>query len=62
LKLDDLAADFQKIGDELRSQYVISYAPENQNLDGTYREIRVEMKDKKYKARTRRGYFASRSD
>ena len=62
LKLDDLAADFQKIGDELRSQYVISYAPENQNLDGTYREIRVEMKDKKYKARTRRGYFASRVD
>jgi Ca-activated chloride channel family protein len=60
LKLDDLAGDFQKIGDELRSQYVISYTPTNQNLDGTYRTVRVEMVDKKHKARTRRGYFASK--
>jgi len=60
LKLDDLAGDFQKIGDELRSQYVISYQPINQNLDGTYRRVRVEMTDKKYKARTRAGYFASK--
>jgi len=58
LKLDDLAADFQKIGDELRSQYVISYTPTNPSLDGTYREIKIEMGDKKYKARTRAGYFA----
>jgi Ca-activated chloride channel homolog len=62
LKLDDLAGDFQKIGDELRSQYVISYQPINQNLDGTYRRVRVEMTDKKYKARTRAGYFASKID
>jgi Ca-activated chloride channel homolog len=62
LKLDDLATDFQKIGDELRSQYVISYTPTNQSLDGTYREVRVEMSDKKYKARTRRGYFASKAN
>jgi VWFA-related protein len=60
LKLDDLAADFQKIGEELRSQYVISYAPINQSLDGTYRKIRVELADKKYKVRTRPGYWATR--
>jgi Ca-activated chloride channel family protein len=60
LKLDDLAADFQKIGEELRSQYVISYAPLNQSLDGTYRKIRVEMVDKKYKVRTRPGYWATK--
>jgi VWFA-related protein len=60
LKLDDLAADFQKIGEELRSQYVISYAPINQILDGTYRKIRVEMTDKKYKVRTRPGYWATK--
>jgi VWFA-related protein len=60
LKLDDLAGDFQKIGEELRSQYVISYAPINQNLDGTYRKIRVEMADKKYKVRARPGYWATR--
>lgn len=62
LKLDDLAADFQKIGDELRSQYVISYTPTNSNIDGTYRAIRVEMVDKKYKARTRAGYWAPKSN
>jgi VWFA-related protein len=62
LKLDDLAVDFQKIGDELRSQYVIAYNPTNQNLDGGYREVRVEMADKKYKARTRRGYFATKAN
>lgn len=62
LKLDDLAVDFQRIGEELRSQYVIAYTPTNANLDGTYREVRVEMADKKYKARTRRGYFASKAN
>jgi Ca-activated chloride channel homolog len=62
LKLDDLASDFQRIGEELRSQYVISYAPANQNLDGSYRKIRVEMTNKKYNARTRQGYFASRGN
>jgi len=62
LKLDDLAADFQKIGEELRSQYVIAYTPTNASLDGTYREVRIEMADKKYKARTRRGYFASKAN
>ena len=62
LKLDDLAVDFQRIGDELRSQYVIAYTPTNPSLDGTYREIRIEMSDKKYKARTRRGYFASKAN
>lgn len=60
LKLDDLAADFQKIGDELRSQYVISYAPINQALDGSYRKVRVELADKKYKVRTRPGYWATK--
>jgi Ca-activated chloride channel homolog len=62
LKLDDLASDFQKIGDELRSQYVLSYTPTNSILDGTYRKVRVEMVDKKYKARTRQGYFALKNN
>jgi Ca-activated chloride channel homolog len=60
LKLDDLAADFQKIGDELRSQYILSYAPINQALDGSYRKVRVETADKKYKVRTRPGYWATK--
>jgi Ca-activated chloride channel family protein len=60
LRLDDLSADFQKIGDELRSQYVLSYTPTKTSLDGTFRKVRVEMVNDKFKARTRSGYFASK--
>ena len=41
---------------------MISYAPINQNLDGTYRKVRIEMANKKYNARTRLGYFATRAN
>lgn len=59
LKLDDLALEFRKIEEELRSQYVLSYTPTNSKLDGTLRKIRIEMVDDKYKARTRQSYYAS---
>jgi VWFA-related protein len=58
LKLQDLASDFEKIGEELRSQYVIFYQPTNARQDGTYRNIRVEMVDGRHKAKSRRGYYA----
>jgi Ca-activated chloride channel family protein len=57
--LTELAAEFQKIEEELRSQYLLSYTPANP-FNGTYRKIRVELTDKKYKAHTRAGYLASR--
>ena len=59
-KLSDLYAEFEKIENELRSQYTISYTPMNP-FDGTYRKVRVEVTDKKYKARTRAGYIAARN-
>ena len=58
-KLSDLTAEFKKIEDELRSQYSLSYTPTNP-FDGTYRKLRVDMVDKKNKARTRAGYIASK--
>ena len=58
--LYQLTAEFKKIEEELRSQYTISYTPTNP-FDGTYRKVRVETVDKKYKARTRAGYVASKS-
>jgi VWFA-related protein len=58
LKLEDLASEFKKIEEELRSQYVLSYTPTNLDQDGTYRKIRVEMANDKYKPRARKGYFA----
>jgi VWFA-related protein len=58
-KLSDLSAEFKKIATELRSQYSLSYSPANP-FDGTYRKLRVEIADKKYRARTRAGYIASK--
>jgi VWFA-related protein len=57
--LTELGAEFQKIEEELRSQYLLSYTPANP-FNGTYRKIRVELTDKKYKAHTRAGYLAAR--
>ena len=59
-KLDDLAASFQDIGDELRSQYQLAYAPSNKVFDGKFRKIRVEVARKGLNVRARKGYIATR--
>jgi VWFA-related protein len=57
--VDDLDQSFQDIGDELRNQYSIAYAPTNSSLDGRYHKIRIETPDHKtYQVRARRGYYA----
>lgn len=60
-KLDDLAASFQDIGDELRSQYQLAYAPSNKVFDGKFRKIRVEVARKGLNVRSRKGYIATRA-
>jgi Ca-activated chloride channel family protein len=51
---------FKKISEELRSQYLITYRPANQNYDGRERKIEVRFTDKemagKYKIRTKTSY------
>ena len=59
-QLSDMSSEFLKIENELRSQYSLSFTPINP-FDGTYRKLRVELSDKKYKARSRTGYIASKS-
>ena len=54
----NLEQAFDQISEELRSQYTIGYTPTNKKHDGSYRKIRVEMKNKDYSALTRRGYYA----
>jgi VWFA-related protein len=53
-KLEDA---FQQIEDELRTQYVATYTPQNTKLDGTFRHVTVECKDG-MKVQVRKGYFA----
>lgn len=54
---------FTKISQELRSQYMITYRPANQNYDGRERKIEVRMTNpsysgKEYKIRTKSSYRA----
>jgi Ca-activated chloride channel family protein len=60
-KLDDLAASFQDIGDELRSQYQLAYAPSNKLFDGKFRRIRLEVIRKGLNVRARKGYYATQA-
>jgi VWFA-related protein len=57
LKIQDLASSFLDIHDELRAQYQIAYRPVNAKQDGTFRRIRLDMSDKRYKARAKTGYY-----
>ncbi|HTV58185.1 MAG TPA: VWA domain-containing protein [Verrucomicrobiae bacterium] len=58
-KVEDLAQSFLDIGDELRSQYFIAYAPTNPATDGKYRTISVTTDRKGLTVRTRRGYYST---
>ena len=61
-RMIELELAFKKISDELRSQYLITYRPENQNYDGRERKIEVRFTnrdmDKKYNIRTKKSYRA----
>jgi VWFA-related protein len=48
-----------KIARDIRSQYLITYAPRVQALDGSYRQIKLTVTAPGYPvARTRKGYYA----
>jgi VWFA-related protein len=54
----NLEQAFDQISEELRSQYTLGYSPTNKKHDGSYRKIKVEMKNKDYSVLTRRGYYS----
>lgn len=56
----DLAEAFQEIADELRTQYLLGYTPNNAKRDGAFRKIQVKLRDSNYKVQARRGYYAPR--
>ena len=59
-----LETSFKKISEELRSQYIITYRPTNQNYDGKERKVEVRFvgKDKadKFRIRAKSSYRAVR--
>lgn len=59
-EVDEVEKIALDIATEIRNQYVISYTPLNQNLDGSFRQVRVVVNASgSPKVRTRTGYFAT---
>lgn len=52
----DLERAVNEIGAELRSQYILSYSPNNK-LEGGFHRIHVDVNRPELKVRTRRGYW-----
>ena len=59
-KIQDVADAFSEIQQELRSQYVVSYKPEDFRRDGKFRSIDIIAQARKLTVRSRRGYYAPR--
>jgi VWFA-related protein len=53
-----LAAAFDQISEELRSQYTLGYYPTNATHDGKFRKIKVDMSNHDLKVLARKGYYA----
>jgi Ca-activated chloride channel family protein len=60
--LRELPGIAERIGIELRNQYVLAYSPQNTSRDGKYRKIEIKLQQPKalpaLKARWRLGYYA----
>jgi VWFA-related protein len=55
---NDARAGFARIAEEMRFHYVLSYAPTNDKLDGSYRSIAVKSRRDGVRVQTRKGYLA----
>jgi VWFA-related protein len=55
---EQLATAFQEVDQELRSQYNLTYVPNNKERDGSFREIKVKVVRNGVSLRHRKGYFA----
>jgi len=60
-RMEDVSKAFQKIQQELRSQYSLVYKPADFKADGAFRPIYLTTYNRKYKVRVQKGYFAPRS-
>jgi Ca-activated chloride channel family protein len=58
----DLPDVYDQLLDELKSQYVIGYVPDNPKHDGRYRKLRVEVSRPGLRVRCRPGYTAPQAE
>jgi Ca-activated chloride channel family protein len=58
--LDEVERLAQTVARDIRSQYTIQYSPTNQNMDGSFRQIKISVNAPgRLVARTRSGYYAT---
>ena len=55
---EELVAVHSVLASDVQNRYLLSYTPQNQNLDGAWRTITVATNDPKHTVRSRDGYFA----
>ena len=53
----DLDTVYEQVAEELRSVYTLGYYPSNQDFDGAWRRIRVNVRGVEARVRTRPGYY-----
>lgn len=58
--VEEMSNSFKGIEEELRSQYSLTYTPADFKANGQFRPIYLYCNDRRYLARTRKGYFAPR--
>lgn len=56
-KDEDLTGAFERIANELRSQYLLTYVPRNTSTEHSYRKVRVEVGDSKSKSSRPRLFY-----
>lgn len=55
---NDLSIGLDRVDQEMRSYYLLSYRPTNEKLDGGFRQIRVSVTKPDLTVRARSGYYA----
>jgi len=61
-KASELGDTYDRIAEELRRQYYLTYSTTNQQWDGRWIKLKVESNRPGIKIRARRGYFAVRAE
>ena len=57
--VEEMSSSFKDIQAELRSQYLLTYAPADFKYDGSFRSIYLYCNDRRYQVRAKKGYFAT---
>jgi VWFA-related protein len=55
---NDIGQGLQRINEEIQSRYTLAYRSTNQNFDGTFRKIKIEVRRPDAQIVSRSGYYA----